>query len=1023
MLFKSKQGELTMKKKITILLTALAFGLTGKAVEILSLDYVLNNGKSSSEWNKTAFYQYSGSGGLEVLQVIPGNVLGNVGGVLVHVPQRGFMSSDMTIFIRGTISGVVDHDKLPSINLKLDGTYQYTTTLGAVSTVRAFRKLTEQEEGALYATLRAIAEKKEAQRVAERKALQDTISKRIQDMEAAYFEEQALAKKETEEFFSTLEIDLLKDVYIEKALLLWVKFEVRPNVKLDELKKAKDARDWIRCVQIAYDEFYSDKRKLAIDWDMSSVTNIFEQLKSYDFVGNEDGSYRYLFDAQDMKEWNRCVNIAAQILKQAKDGTKFRFDADDEKIFGCPGLPRLRKIFTSLQSYEFPCDITDNKPDDKRHFLNDLCMVSMDSDWVSEVEWCSRMSTNRAALENEDSSRNMKAKRIAKQEPWRKHGQIQISWYVGAPRKRDSASEERKSSIDSLHGHQNSFSNFFEQHDSRINRREACWSVRMHMMPRYIVTKQTLEEIDGSKAFRQQMSEFLSRNKSASSRLPKEIEDLDLCKKVKMLQKALHNNEIGEADYKHEIIAIHKTLGERMSATFTRLDKSISGTGNSRGQLSQGESKSNKTQAETSSPRKQAQLADYVRNKFGALNFNLAANTWVDPKWRNLIVLKVQDSWPREIEELIRTGKSLELINAVVARIGKIDVKYTTLPDEVVIDELYSAFINSLVDVKIMLADTAEGANIRKNDTRNSLGVFFLDKKMNWVPPLNWSNKWSARFNICAFGESPARIFVLNVDDIMPYDDYSKGIKSFAGSEECEKFVSQCIKHTCLIKQGNCSYQDGKVISSSSSAPGNKELSHTPLQAKEDKGEFARIWKTILSSNPSGSKLEQDISRLRKGMGNEALAKIYDKYMEKKCTDVRKEFVDAVSRCTKESELDEVRRVYKEEFLTRLSERMNQIITGTSNQKESVAGSTPQSTTRSTVPLVKCPECDGGRYIKDESVCMNCSGQGKVEKVKLGLNGTTRRTISNCSQCLGTGVIIKKKPCTTCKGKGKVRAE
>ena len=204
------------------------------------------------------------------------------------------------------------------------------------------------------------------------------------------------------------------------------------------------------------------------------------------------------------------------------------------------------------------------------------------------------------------------------------------------------------------------------------------------------------------------------------------------------------------------------------------------------------------------------------------------------------------------------------------------------------------------------------------------------------------------------------------------------------------------------------------------------------LVAQQDKLQFKKVWQAVQPENPNATKVEQNLSRLKCGMENEVLAKIYDKYSDDKCKDVLNHLVSEMRSVRSLKTADERMAArknlldkYKEIFLTELGQRMDKIIganayhgqsTSTTNGGRRVAASASGS-------YQKCPDCDGAKYIKEESACDQCNGQGQIEKVKLGLNGTSRRVISKCANCNGTGVAIKKTPCATCKGKGKVRVK
>ena len=525
-------------------------------------------------------------------------------------------------------------------------------------------------------------------------------------------------------------------------------------------------------------------------------------------------------------------------------------------------------------------------------------------------------------------------------------------------------------------------------------------TVRIENEPRYISTKSAINEIEGEIEYGEKV--------------------MPLGEMVNKLLADFVNDKINDRQFRDGIICVSKIIDERIAETFvdigkTNPSKACAGTE----PISVGGEHDNQTE-----------LVEYVKGKFTSLRFDIASNTYVAPKWRNLIAVEVDDLWPRKIEGLIRSEKWLELINAVSAILG-LGAKYESIPNKVIIDELHGSFQDAVVCVKIGLVDTEEGNHIRENNTRDGLSVFSVDGRVRWVPPLRWDSKWSANLKIRAFGELPAKIFVVDNIDDMPQDDYYAGLDSSVGDRECEKFVSYCTKHTSLIKRSNCSYSDGGKFGLQKS-PATVLIDKKAQVAKTDKELFSRLWKTIQPENPNATKVEQNLSRLKCGMENESLAKIYDKYSDDKCKDVLSHLVSEMKSvrllktadermAAREKLLDN----YKGIFLTGLAQRMNKIIGVDTTQGQSatppkgghsVAASTP-------ISFQQCPDCDGAKYIKEEAMCNQCNGQGQIEKVKLGLNGSSRRALSRCAKCKGKGVITKTTPCATCKGKGRIRVE
>ena len=228
-------------------------------------------------------------------------------------------------------------------------------------------------------------------------------------------------------------------------------------------------------------------------------------------------------------------------------------------------------------------------------------------------------------------------------------------------------------------------------------------------------------------------------------------------------------------------------------------------------------------------------------------------------------------------------------------------------------------------------------------------------------------------------------------------------------------------KEQCRFAKGGSSAKDEEA---------DGDIQSKALAAQQDKLQFKKVWQTVQPENPNATKVEQNLSRLKCGMENEALAKIYDKYSDDKCKDVLNHLVSEMKSVRALKTADERMAArknlldkYKGIFLTGLGQRMDKIIDADTHQGQSAAptnGGRPVATSAS-VTYQKCQDCDGTKYIKEEAVCDQCNGQGQIEKVKLGLNGTSRRVISRCANCNGNGVAIKKTPCATCKGKGKIR--
>ena len=213
---------------------------------------------------------------------------------------------------------------------------------------------------------------------------------------------------------------------------------------------------------------------------------------------------------------------------------------------------------------------------------------------------------------------------------------------------------------------------------------------------------------------------------------------------------------------------------------------------------------------------------------------------------------------------------------------------------------------------------------------------------------------------------------------------------------------------------------------------GGFDVNMTSEEAKVDKAEFRRLWSEIQPENPSDTKIMRGLSRLKQGMENESLRKLYDKYSTDKCADILDQFIDELrsARAIKISEermaaREKLLDKYKGIFLTGLGQRMDKIIGVDAPQGKSAApikGGNGVAAGASSA-YQKCVDCDGAKYIKEEAVCDQCNGHGQIEKVKLGLNGTSRRVINKCANCNGNGVATKKTPCATCKGKGKIRIE
>lgn len=255
-----------------------------------------------------------------------------------------------------------------------------------------------------------------------------------------------------------------------------------------------------------------------------------------------------------------------------------------------------------------------------------------------------------------------------------------------------------------------------------------------------------------------------------------------------------------------------------------------------------------------------------------------------------------------------------------------------------------------------------------------------------------------------------------NVRKRMDVVDQKEGVP---GSGDCLNVSTQPTN----LKHGTSNIKDRES---------DADIQNKVAAAQQDKQQFKKVWSTVEPENPNATKVEQNLSRLKCGMENEALAKIYDKYSEDKCKDVLNHLVSEMKSACSLKTADERMAArknlldkYKGIFLTGLGQRMDKIIGVDTPQGKSTApmnGGNGVAAGASSA-YQKCVDCDGAKYIKEEAECNQCNGQGQIEKVKLGLNGTSRRVISKCANCNGTGVATKKTPCATCKGKGKIRVK
>ena len=209
-----------------------------------------------------------------------------------------------------------------------------------------------------------------------------------------------------------------------------------------------------------------------------------------------------------------------------------------------------------------------------------------------------------------------------------------------------------------------------------------------------------------------------------------------------------------------------------------------------------------------------------------------------------------------------------------------------------------------------------------------------------------------------------------------------------------------------------------------------EEREITVEEARADKAEFARIWSAIKPEDPSAASVMQNLSRLRQGMENKTLAKIYGKYVEDECVRLLKDFNAAVAEARTRKATSErmaareaIVKTYKEKFLRMLSRKMDEIINSEVGHDDSKRQGGESGSGKQRVTTAVCQNCNGVKFLKEEMPCKRCNGEGVEAKVKLGLNGTSRRVASKCPNCKGMGVEIKKTSCTTCKGTGRVHAE
>lgn len=84
--------------------------------------------------DKDYLYEYSGSGGLRIQQVINSSPRG------VRVTKRGTFKS---IFIEMDVSNLAEDDPLPPIKVECNGVLRYKTVLGAENTIRAFKAVSK----------------------------------------------------------------------------------------------------------------------------------------------------------------------------------------------------------------------------------------------------------------------------------------------------------------------------------------------------------------------------------------------------------------------------------------------------------------------------------------------------------------------------------------------------------------------------------------------------------------------------------------------------------------------------------------------------------------------------------------------------------------------------------------------------------------------------------------------------------------------------------------------------------------
>ena len=336
------------------------------AVGLLSLEKEWWDGYFPANVYAEAVYYTNGSDCFKVLSVVPNQ------GIIAQAVPYTFDSNgrrDVRIFIKGKFNDIADGDVVPKLYMRLDGTWQYGTALGAMSTIKAFKVLPEAERDAL---LQKIEEK---QKAAAKKIHEERIRK-VKELGDFCAKNQEMRKSEIAKFLSSLNLDLLDKIYIDPKFAPHMRASITRDVRLEDMIEAQKQKDWDKCLAIIYEEFllpeaksYLDDiwmreflydgsipKKLYLDQDIpQKLFSALEELYTSEvnkYTGELLIGYERLCEAQKKNAWGECLNIANKILLSIKHPAAI--DIDFSQTLICyPDEHLFKKIIESLMACKF----------------------------------------------------------------------------------------------------------------------------------------------------------------------------------------------------------------------------------------------------------------------------------------------------------------------------------------------------------------------------------------------------------------------------------------------------------------------------------------------------------------------------------------------------------------------------------------------------------------------------------------------------------------------------------------------